>query len=543
MQAQIIKGKALFYAYKRKIHTIIANRNLTKLTEGNKILKECFENMKESISLLGEGLDKKFLDEEASKVLDWVMMECLSATNKLHECMRCLLCRTKQRKLQNSHIIPHFILRDKSVPEQSYFFGHHRQLRTSGKLTYPMLCERCERHLSLNGEEDFSKLFPESGVIQNSKWLFSFCAGVVFRTLGTIVQYPMHANDDEVYKVLLQCRRHLLEVLVKPLNDIDMFQLELTHNQTEPLKMYLFKSPTTAQIQFQHEYEELYPSAFYELSRNNLLDSYRRIFNGRVHFFLLCCGPITIVVNFDSSAKSHERNGFLLSPEDNCANYRIGNKKECIRLLPQGVRSVLGESPTEDWNKMLRFTSETLKPPVARNIVPNKVEAHFVVSSNKYSNCTILPKGLEVFCPYNMVAWNECVVLPQGNQVILHGHYPRPELKMEATFLLCFGNLPGTKLDAFYVLYIVQDSSAKHFGSDCLSAEIKDNKIVLTDFIVKNIYAKRNIEQMQGILDKTVLAKHIKNLNIVTQLVRLRRYAIQNLLSILIFSTPVIFLF
>lgn len=109
IEAKIIKGKAKFYVYKQKLQHILVNGNVVATPEGRNVLyNECFNSMKEAIALLGNGLDQNLLDKEGSKLLDWAMIDCLSMTNQLNKCNRCLLCRQK-RPLSRSHVWPKFI--------------------------------------------------------------------------------------------------------------------------------------------------------------------------------------------------------------------------------------------------------------------------------------------------------------------------------------------------------------------------------------------------------------------------------------------------
>lgn len=94
-ETKVLKGKARFYGYKRKLMNILVNKNIRLTKEGSKILSECFTYMKEVILLLGNALDQNMLDAEGSKLLDWAMIDCISTTNQLHCCKRCLLCRKK----------------------------------------------------------------------------------------------------------------------------------------------------------------------------------------------------------------------------------------------------------------------------------------------------------------------------------------------------------------------------------------------------------------------------------------------------------------
>lgn len=139
-----------------------------------------------------------------------------------------------------------------SPKDESCTFGLDKhQMKSPGTCTYQMLCMVCEGRLSQNGENDFETKFQLAyGEISYSSWLFSFCAGEIFRCLSTAVTFPWHFNDSEIYKVLVECRKHLLSLSVKinnkvvTLSDCERRQLkELDHNLNGRLDIFLFISP------------------------------------------------------------------------------------------------------------------------------------------------------------------------------------------------------------------------------------------------------------------------------------------------------------
>jgi hypothetical protein len=339
-QAKVTKGKARFYSYKRKLQPFFEkNSNIRATKEGRSVLDECFNGMKEAIALLGMGLDSNILDDEGSKLLDWAMIDCLSTTNQLDQCNRCFLCRQKQ-KLRRSHVWPNFIaqLSDETFAanEKEFIFGLDKHMfKSAGQCTYWMLCGRCEQLLSQNGENDFRTKFPTSGEVAYSSWLFSFCAGVVFRTLGLAIQFPMHYNDSDIHKVLLHCREHLLSLPVSTSDKlvslcdsnkrcIDHLAKKLQGN----LDIHLFMSPQQTHQDF-GVFQAPYATSAVALSRNKLLNSRLSNFNGSAHFLLVCCGPVTLVVNFDQPVLSL-KGGFRLTSKavDSDEKYTIPSYRD-----------------------------------------------------------------------------------------------------------------------------------------------------------------------------------------------------------------------
>ena len=545
LQAKITKGKASFYVYKRKLQYVLVNDNIITTKEGRNMLNECFNCMRDAITLLGSGLDQDLLDEEGSKLLDWAMIDCLSTTNQLDKCQRCLLCRQK-RSLRNSHIWPEFIA--KSLPgyssNEKFIFGlDMHKLKSAGTCTYSMLCSRCEQLLSQNGESDFKNQFPTSGEISYSPWLFSFCAGVIFRCLSVAIQFPMHFNDDDIYKVLLLCRKHLMSLPVKiggkveSLSDGESKQLEKLNEQLkELLHVYLFISPLESQQNY-GTFQVPYPSGAFAISRNKKLYSNHRGFNGYAHFFLLCCGPITLIVEFDQSVHSFKKRGFHITsnPTNSDQKYVIPSQEDSVKLLPNGVWVLveqLTEGAVSDFNKVSRFISPKAKKPTLQSFqgtpsVSIPTEAY----SKTMFQISYLPKGYEIGKPHVNLPRNQCVVLPKGHQVIIHANRKIPMQNAVITFLLCVDEpkSPPYIESHLYMIIVIQDNNNHTQYTDSAVVEVKGNKLVLTRYLLQNEVAdamRVDLSQLQNLLNIALPNKHFDNINLLMYLVKYRRYAI-----------------
>ena len=542
MQAKIVKGIAKFYSYKRKLSQILVNTNIRATEEGRKILDECFNSMKEAIALLGNGLDQNMLDDEGSKILDWAMLDCLSTTNQLNLCKRCLLCR-QQKPLRKSHVWPKFIA--KSFEGEKFIFGLDKhQLKSVGTCTYWMLCERCESLLSQNGEDEFKKEFPSSGEIMYSSQLFSFCAGVIFRCLSTSVILPMHFNDSDIYKVILQCRKHLLSLPVtinkKPfyLSDAESRQLqELTHQLNGDLSVFLFVSPLNSKQNY-GVVQSPYPRAASALSRNKQLDGNRLFFNGYVHFYLVCCGPVTIIVKFDNTVNSILNKGFHITsnPMESDQKYTILSEEERIKILPMGVWNMMEQLTVNKVFEVARFISKRAKvppPATAQSIqakpsvdIPSVAKDH-----NTVFEVSFLPKEYEVIKPHARLPRNRCVVLPQGHQTIIHANLTVPALKADYTFLLCISESESSHCDkCLYVIIIEQvQREIRLLYVDGAKVVIENGKLVLKNFLMTNAMAEKSrsgLFRWQQLLDRAALNKHFDNINLLMYLVKCRRYVL-----------------
>lgn len=545
MQTKILKGKARFYAYKKKFNHILANNNLRVTKEGNSILSECFRDMKEAIALLGNCLDQNMLDIEGSSLLDWAMIDCISITNQLDSCKRCLLCRRK-KPLRKSHVWPNFVLQSsvESPRDKSCVFGLDKyQVKSAGACIYNMLCYECEERLSQNGEHDFQTKFQLAcGEINYSSWLFSFCTGVLFRCMSTAVTFPVHFNDNEIYRVFCECRKHLLSLpvtinnVVVTLSDHERKQLEeLNHGLNGKLDMFLFISPHKTQQDF-GVIQSAYPRAAVTLSRNVQLNKRQAWFKGHAHFLLLCCHPITLIVPFQNGESSCvlQNKGFHLTsdPLESDQKYTIPSENECVALLPEGVWTVieqLAEHSLANYSNVFRFTSSGAEIP---NIQPAP-EADTTIAVEDHNikpEFNFLPRGYEIIKPFTRLSHSQRVMLPEGHHVILHSTLTVPSQNTDFTLLLCIDEPKSTPVDEYLYLIFVAKNEKFHFlYVDGVAVEVKDNKLTLTDFLQENKIAnmmRYDLPGLQRILNGVIPNKHFDNIDLMVHLVNYRRYVV-----------------
>ena len=387
-----------------------------------------------------------------------------------------------------------------------------------------MLCPNCEELLNQNGENDFSTKFqPANGDIMYSSWLFSFCTGLIFRCLSTIVDFPHHFNDDEVYKLLLQCRKHLLskKVTIKNeqmyVNEHESRRLELIDGQPD---IHLFMSP-------QKKYGGPYPKAVVALSRDKQLNSKRSLFNGSVHFLLLCCGPITLIVGFGQSVPPATEGSIHLEPLESIQKYTVPSEEERILLLPIGVWAMLeqiAEQSSHNFSQVFRFTAKNAK--LSEQLAPSDAWSLNFHDPNTLILYNFLPKGYEIFKPYKQLANSQCVMLPEGHQVILHSTLSVPLHHTELTFLLCIRQNSTVDYE-FYVIFVSKNDSAHFHYMDGAKVEAKENKLALTEFLQINVIAgnmRYSLSGLQQLLDKVLPNKHFDNINLLFYLVKSRRF-------------------
>lgn len=560
MQAfKLLKGKAMFFEYKRKYQYILAKPYLRAMSEGRKILNECFNSMQQCIALLGTALDWNFLDEEGSKLLDWAMIDYLSA--KLDSLgaefknQRCILCR-ERKSLQNSHIWPEFVIkasRFASNLQNDYIFGVNKlKLKSVGQCTIQMLCKDCEQVLSQNGENQFGQNFSEeinSGQLKYSSWLFNFCIGMIFRCLVTKNQFPMAFNDDKIYETILLCRKHLLLLPLKvnkeiiAISDLKKRQVtELEHHLINgKLDIFLYVSPLEVSIDF-GAYSIPYPEEAVSLARFKQTDGTTNVC-GCVHFLLLCCGPITLIVPFEESQCDVLNKGFHLTfdPHKSDQTYTIQSYEKCVELLPKGVwtsiRSVNEES-RHTFSDVIRLLphKHATKLADSHKIVnipsESSVEISALTDSRSISWVTFLPGGYDIVNPGTKLPHSQRIKLPSNHQVILHTELSLVKPNDQFTFFLCVNS--SCK---FYIIFMQHMRDDQIVVLDGAYMEFDGDKPVLTSFLLNSPILdhirKTSLSKWQYLLNTRLLhellpRKHFDSIHVFVHLVKYRRCVIHN---------------
>ena len=109
-EANLLKGKSLYFVYQKQQHMFLKTQSSQPIKEVEMLKNECYEKAKGAILHLGNAQDHGLLDTEGSRYLDYAMIDYLRETNNLGNCQRCLLCRRKA-KLRRSHVYPKSILK------------------------------------------------------------------------------------------------------------------------------------------------------------------------------------------------------------------------------------------------------------------------------------------------------------------------------------------------------------------------------------------------------------------------------------------------
>lgn len=560
---KLLKGKAMFFEYKRKYQYVLAKPHIKATLEGRKILSECFYSIQQCIGLLGTALDWNILDEEGSKLLDWAMIDHLSAEmdgfGAEFENQRCILCR-ERKSLQSSHIWPEFILKASKLSkltskvQSDYIFGVNKlKLKSVGQCTIKMLCKDCEQILSQNGENQFKQNFTEeinSGELKYSSWLFNFCIGMIFRCLVASYRFPTAFNDDKIYDTILLCRKHLLllpfkanKKIVTPSDRKTRLLTKLEHQLiNEKLHIYLYISPLEVPINF-GVYDIPYPEGAFALSRFKEADGTTNIC-GYVHFLLLCCGPITLVVPFKESQGDVLNKGFHLTFDSEKSDqiYTIQSHDKCIELLPKGVWSSirsLSEESRNTTSEVVRLLPQkyAAKLESSREVVQipseGSVEISALTDSKSITLLTLLPGGYEIINPGTKLPHSQRIKLPSGHQIILHTELSLVKPNDIFTIFLCINSLCR-----FYMIFLQHMRDDHVVFADGAYLEFDNDKPILTAFLLNNpvvaYIRKTSLSKWQQVLSTRLLHEllprnHFDSIQLFVNLVKYRRYVIHGI--------------
>ena len=216
-------------------------------------LAVCLDYAKQAVSCLGAAYDSHCIngDGPEAEMLDIAMSDFIAnqvkPELKLKPLIRCLLCRKKCQKgekIIKSHIWPNSCLKSfthssSNVPGSMKIFDstlmEYGTLLSPGQISYPMLCQQCENHISkfenLFKSNFFDVVYPkmiagnnpeETFIALDSDWLFLFCVSIMFRFIGVAMNsYSRYiGNVKEIHQLMVNCRKVLTnqdcaEVLAK----------------------------------------------------------------------------------------------------------------------------------------------------------------------------------------------------------------------------------------------------------------------------------------------------------------------------------------
>ena len=274
---------------------------------------------------------------------------------KLDEVKVKLPSKTMQpKRLQASHLVPHAIIKrlakvvSPDPISKNVFFSVSGSkdsmvtplMRTPARCTITMLCRQCEHKLNVLGEEPFLPIFDKlydptlhgaEFQLGYGKELYHFSVGLIFRTVHPSLDD--YINTDEVYQLLVNCRKYLM-------------QDTPTHLQSASLDMpevFLFVCPQNEGEEVDKSFSNFlaldsvsYTSKF---SLDTPLAELGTFESVLAHFFLVKLGIVCFMVKLGPSVSKQIDAKFKINPQGSC--YDVPPNCTRKKLLPVGVWTAL----------------------------------------------------------------------------------------------------------------------------------------------------------------------------------------------------------
>lgn len=469
----LLHGKARYYIFK---HNFLAVKKIPETSLGySKTRRVCFEDAKQAIHLLGAVLDNNTIDNEGSQLLDTATMYALSESSSLKSDQRCLLCRSKQRKLARSHICPRAILDDFAkacgTPSSGKAFfvnwpwqsGLSGSLKSAGQITVKLLCHDCESILGKNETyflpNFFRKFYDRNDPtrieieqeIEYGAWLYQFCIGLIFR--GMIFQYSgardEYLNEDEVYSVFVQCREALLESKSGP-------------------KVSLYMAPTSTDDESELTSSLInmvihHPFHFF-FTQSKGMYAYHQVFLHALSYTFQI-GMIMTTVNFslahwtqdESSIISPSKGIFKVPP--NCSRRHTIPDALWETLLAEaiGMEKEVREQPQR---MALQPLVQLLSvPPTSymKNIMDIATNSKGIGKGSSLQGhpkiVNYIPMGTSISHPHEFKNSTGRFELPSGHRVLLHLTTSQGDEQVGNTAFIMAGEGPGYGADRPYMIF------------------------------------------------------------------------------------------
>ena len=292
-----------------------------------------------TLGIIAQSKDSSYFEPAMEAKMDEVKVKLPSKT-------------MQPKRLQASHLVPHAIIKrlakvvSPDPISKNVFFSVSGSkdsmvtplMRTPARCTITMLCRQCEHKLNVLGEEPFLPIFDKlydptlrgaEFLLDYGKELYHFSIGLIFRTVHPSLDD--YINTDEVYQLLVNCRKYLMQ---------DANSLSASLDMPE---VFLFVCP-------QNEGEEMDKSFSNFLALNSVsyiskfsldtplaeLDTFESVL---AHFFLVKLGIVCLVVKLGPSISRQIDAKFKINPQGGC--YAVPSNCTRKKLLPVGVWTAL----------------------------------------------------------------------------------------------------------------------------------------------------------------------------------------------------------
>ena len=450
----LLHGKACSYIFKQNL--LLLKKFPKNSPDYFREREVCVKEAKQAIHSLGDSLDNHCIDEEGSNLLDTVIMLALSESFTFN---RCLLCRSKQKKLIQSHICPHAILRDFAdvcgmpLGGRPFLVNWPWQLGLSGnwkspsQITVRLLCHDCELILSKNESLFLPKFFrrfydkndPSSVEaeqdIEYGEWLYQFLVGLIFR--GLSFQYSSgrneFLNEKEAYSTFMQCREALLNLKHGPQISLYIAPISVTDDLKESFSLI--------NTVIHHPFQCFFTEA------KSLFKDY--LFSSCALSYTFRIGMIMATINFSLAKEVHEST--FISP--NGGTFHVLPNHARQQAIPDALWKTLQVKAMElekqmieqPEKKALQKNQHSVIPPSSymKNIVDADVSKTSSQEGIKASVLEFQPKIINYIpSSFSILHYHDVtnpagkLVVPNGHEVLLHLTMPNSREEGSTAFIL-----------------------------------------------------------------------------------------------------------
>lgn len=403
-------------------------------------------------------------------------MLVMSEPSSLKVDQRCLLCRSKQRKLARSHICPRAILDDFAKACGNYsggkaFFlnwpwhsGLNRSVKSAGQITVKLLCHDCESILSKNKSHFLPKFFRKfydkndptcveiEQEIEYDEWLYQFCVSLIFR--GMSLQFSggrdEYLNEDEVYSIFVQCREALLNSKGGP-----------------QVSVYIAPTATTDEAEtssFLINIAIHHPCHFFFTQYKNMYANHQMIRYALSYTFQI--GMILTTVRFSLANWTPDASS-IITP--NKGTFRVPPNYSRRRAIPNALWKTLLAGAVQMEKEMMeqpqrqrptllpddKLLSEVPPPSYMQNVMDLAKSTKGMGKGSRLQGqpmiVNYIPSTMSVSHPQDFENSTGKFELPRGHRVLLHLTIPEDNQVGNTAFIV-IGEGPGYGADNPYLI-------------------------------------------------------------------------------------------
>ncbi len=440
------KAKAKYLIYQRQHVVLRRSEKCQDLGEMKQDRERVYENTKEVISILGSLKAKSYpLDLKCEQFLDYALMDYIRELNKRSskDSVYCMLCHRKQTMVR-SHTVPESLLkvifknsRDMKMvmigPSSMSLDSHVKTLHT---LTFNMLCSTCDNEVLSRDENIFIENIvkpvyqtsPNSHLekfdkISYDKWLYRFCAGVIFRNLALNRGVSGFTNSNDIYELSRHCRSVVntslegaasaIPTLISQSSEVEMKSTVAASGNKFHIAIFftpgmLEDQPSNLKEKISNLVRTLNSNIFIRLSSISISGTSSSLAK-KCYFFAVHFGIFTIVAFLEPVPTKYHR--FLVAPCNGELSIPANSDRQS--LIPPGLLKMFEDCTEKAVKHYLEKLVEVEQEKKSVSLT--------VLKSNAAESLTGEPTSFNLLPPkYELNRQTNTITLLEGHSILLH---------------------------------------------------------------------------------------------------------------------------